>query len=120
MKLVRLQLRALLIGILSVTCAPAFAQQAQSELARPPILQTDAARRQDAFEVVWKTINETFYDPKFGGIDWKAVHERYAPLVAGATSDEQLHLLLQQMVNELHQSHFLVISPRAIPKLAIS
>jgi len=99
-------------------CAPAFAQQAQSETPKTQVQTPDAARRQDAFEMVWKTVNETFFDPKFGGVDWKAVHERYAPLVAGTSSDDELHLLLQQMVNELHQSHFLVISPQAIPKLA--
>ncbi len=114
------RLRILLILILGVVCAPAFAQPAQSEIPRTQAQSPDVVRRQDTFELVWKTVNETFFDPKFGGVDWKAVHERYAPLVAGVTSDEQLHLLLQQMVNELHQSHFLVISPRSIPKLTIN
>ena len=97
--LVPRRLRLLLFLILCVVCAPAFAQQAQPEIPKTPAQSPDAARRQDTFDLVWKTVNETFFDPKFGGVDWKAVHERYAPLAAAVTSDEQLHLLLQQMVN---------------------
>ena len=57
------------------------------------------------------------YDPKFNGVDWKAVHDRYAPRIALVTSDRELYGLLQLMVNELHQSHFWIIPPEAIPKL---
>lgn len=109
-----------LVGILGLAGVAAFPQQIQSEIARPEASQADTVRRQQAFETVWKTVNQTFYDPKFGGVDWKAVHERYAPLVAGVTSDSELHSLLQLMVNELHQSHFFVIPPQAIPKLLSS
>lgn len=76
--------------------------------------------RRETFELVWSTINEHFYDPHFNGVDWKAIHDRYAPLVAATSSDDQLHRLLQQMINELHQSHFFVLPPSAIPKLAES
>src|SRR5260221_11112260 len=110
------RLRILLFLILCVVGSPAFAQQTQSEPPKTQAPAPDVARRQETFELVWKTVNETFFDPKFGGVDWKAVHERYALLVAGVTTYEQLHLLLQQMVNELHQSHLLVISPCSIPR----
>jgi carboxyl-terminal processing protease len=66
---------------------------------------------------VWKTVNERFYDPTFGGVDWQKVHERYLPLVAAAKSDREVHLLLQQMIGELHQSHFVIVPKEAIPKL---
>jgi len=79
--------------------------------------ESSAKLRQDTFELVWQTVNKTFYDPNFNGVDWKAVHDRYAPRVATATSDAELYSLLQLMVNELHQSHFWVIAPEAIPKL---
>jgi carboxyl-terminal processing protease len=104
------------VWLLSLAGLTAFAQQPQP--IKTPAVQSDAARRQEAFETVWQTVNQTFYDPKFGGIDWKSVHERYAPLVAKTSSDSELHVLLQQMINELHQSHFFVIPPQAIPKLS--
>ena len=107
--------RLAIVWIVSVAFVTAPAQQPPSQIGSQKV--TENARRQEAFEIVWKTVNETFYDPKFGGVDWKAVHERYAPLVARVTSDAELHLLLQQMINELHQSHFFVIPPQTIPKL---
>ncbi|HSV33152.1 MAG TPA: S41 family peptidase, partial [Pyrinomonadaceae bacterium] len=84
----------------------------------PQPAQTDAEKRQASFELVWQTVDKNFYDPNFNGVNWKAVHDHYAPLVAGTKTDEELYLLLQQMVNELHQSHFMIVPPQAIPKLA--
>jgi carboxyl-terminal processing protease len=107
-----------LVWLLSVLAFTAFAQQPQSAPIKPPAVQSDSARRQEAFEIVWRTVNQTFFDPKFGGVDWQAVHERYAPLVAKTSTDAELHTLLQQMINELHQSHFFVIPPQAIPRLS--
>jgi len=80
-----------------------------------PVL-TDQQKRQKAFEIVWQTVNERFYDRNFGGVDWLQARKRYEPLVAAATSDAQVHLLLQEMINELHQSHFVVIPPESIPR----
>lgn len=77
----------------------------------------EAKKRRESFEMVWQTVDRSFYDPKFNGVDWKAVHDRYAPRIALATSDRELYGLLQLMVNELHQSHFWIIPPEAIPKL---
>jgi len=77
----------------------------------------EAKKRRESFEIVWQTVDKSFYDPKFNGVDWKAVHDRYAPRIALVTSDRELYGLLQLMVNELHQSHFWIIPPEAIPKL---
>jgi len=85
--------------------------------AGPAAVQSDLTRRQEAFQIVWQTVNDLFYDPKFGGVNWAKVRERYEPLVAKAGSDRDFHMLLQQMLNELHQSHFMVIPREAIPKI---
>jgi carboxyl-terminal processing protease len=74
-------------------------------------------KRKETFELVWETVNKHFYDPNFNGLNWKAVHDRYAPQVARARSDAELYVLLQMMVNELRQSHFWVIPPESIPKV---
>jgi carboxyl-terminal processing protease len=83
-------------------------------------VQSDVSKRQEAFQIVWQTVNDLFYDPKFGGVNWAGVRERYEPLVTKVSSDGQFHQLLQQMLNELHQSHFLVIPREAIPKIRVS
>src|SRR3989441_5014948 len=61
--------------------------------------------RIEAFEEVWRTVYEKYYDPSFKGIDWRAVHERYRPLVDRATSDEEFYTLLKRMVGELRDAH---------------
>jgi carboxyl-terminal processing protease len=35
----------------------------------------------ELFEAVWQTINDNFYDPSFGGVDWKAARQKYQPEV---------------------------------------
>ncbi|MBC7912262.1 MAG: hypothetical protein H7Y30_17275, partial [Pyrinomonadaceae bacterium] len=101
------------------------ALQAQQGIASAAIPQpispasSEAAKRQEAFEIVWTTVKQQFYDPSFGGVDWDKVRARYAPRVAATGSDEDLHLLLQEMLNELHQSHFIIIPPDAIPKFPL-
>src|SRR5712691_4017680 len=102
MILVRL-LSALLIAIAGFST---FAQHSPQPAPLLPDI-SDVQKRQASFELVWKTVNESFYDPAFAGVDWRSVRERYAPLAARAKTDQELHLVLQQMLNELHQSHFM-------------
>lgn len=70
----------------------------------------------EGFEVVWSTINEEFYDPTFGGIDWDASHDRYLPEVAAATDNESFATAVNAMLFELDVSH-LVVTPPARPDL---
>ena len=57
------------------------------------------------FEAVWSTVNETYFDPDFGGLDWDAVHAKYEPLIIAAENDEMLYQHLNQMLWELNVSH---------------
>jgi C-terminal processing protease CtpA/Prc len=57
------------------------------------------------FEAVWSTVNENYFDPDFGGLDWDAVHEKYEPLISAAEDDDTLYQLLNQMLWELNVSH---------------
>lgn len=61
--------------------------------------------RQKTFDVVWKTINDKYFDPTFGGIDWNAVRSRYAPQVPSVKSDRELFDLIGRMLAELPISH---------------
>jgi len=70
--------------------------------------------RQQTFDIVWRTVKDKHFDPKFGGVDWDKIREQYAPRVAELKSDGELYRLLQQMLGELHQSHFNIIPPEAV------
>lgn len=91
------------------------AQQPARVISQPD-QSTEAGKRRETFELVWQTVNKSFYDPTFNGVDWQAVHDRYAPQAARANSDTELYAVLQLMVNELRKSHFVIIPPEAIPK----
>jgi carboxyl-terminal processing protease len=63
------------------------------------------------FEMVWKKVNETYYDPTFGGLNWKDVHDRYQPQIAAAEKDEDFYRLINTMLWELKVSHANLVPP---------
>ena len=69
------------------------------------------ADRLQVFEKVWKTVDEHYYDPKFGGVNWQDVHQRYLPLVQDAKGDKEFYSLLDHMTSELHDAHTRFNSP---------
>lgn len=94
------------VTIAGVSVATVFAQpKATPEL------------RQKTFEKVWQTVNEKFWDPNFGGVDWKAAHARYAPLAASTKTDAEFYELMNKMLGELKTSHMSIITPDEIAKL---
>jgi len=63
------------------------------------------------FETIWKKVNETYFDPSYGGLDWKEIHDRYQPQIASAKNDEDFHALINKMLWELKVSHAAFIPP---------
>src|SRR2546430_1616391 len=96
------------------------------EEARVPLAQPEnkAAQllpeitRTDTFELVWGKINDTYWDRSFNGVNWKAIHDKYLPLVKVAARGDEFHSLLNQMVGELHVSHVRIMPPGAVMGLA--
>jgi len=70
-----------------------------------------ADQRKETFEVVWKTVDEAYFDPTFGGVDWTAVGEKYRAQLETAGDKPALRKLLQSMLGELRRTH-LSILPR--------
>ncbi|MEE8568428.1 MAG: S41 family peptidase [Anaerolineales bacterium] len=79
-----------------------------SPTAVPTIAPTEAIVNEEyleVFEVVWNTVDQTYFDPNFGGLDWDAVHDDYELLIAAAEDDETFYQLLNQMLWGLNVSH---------------
>ncbi|GAA4830352.1 S41 family peptidase [Algivirga pacifica] len=57
------------------------------------------------FEEGWSAINEGFYDPEFHGKDWKALKEKYQPLVLNASTPRDFRYAFNLMLGELNASH---------------
>jgi carboxyl-terminal processing protease len=80
----------------------------------PPSPTLERAARERAFDFVWDTIDERYYDRAFHGVDWRAVGERYRPLALAAPNDEAFWDLLDRMTGELRDAHTRVESPQRV------
>lgn len=63
-----------------------------------------------AFDTVWRTIHETYYDPDFGGLDWEGVRAELRPRVGQATSADEQRAVIRDMLGRLGQSHFALLT----------
>ncbi len=80
----------------------------------PPPRTLGAEARARAFDFVWRTINERYYDAALNGVDWNAAGQRYRPLALGAPDDDAFWNLLDKMTGELKDSHTRVESPKRV------
>lgn len=79
-----------------------------SPTAVPTIAPNEAVGKEEyreVFEAVWDTVDQTYFDPDFGGLDWDAIRDEYEPRIITAENDQALYKLLNQMIWELNVSH---------------
>ena len=69
----------------------------------------------ESFERVWNIINDRFWDPKFGGLDWQAVGDELRPRMQKASSMSEARAILSDMISRLELSHFAII-PTDVPE----
>jgi tricorn protease len=65
----------------------------------------------EVFHQAWEFLNDNFYDPEFHGVDWKAVHQAYAPLIAGTRTTDEMRRVLSLMIGEMNGSHMGIGGP---------
>jgi len=75
------------------------------------IMKTDVAVA--SFDEAWTTINDSFYDPTFGGLNWAAVRDELRPRVTGATTPDVARSTIVEMLARLKRSHFVLLSSAA-------
>ncbi|QYM79318.1 PDZ domain-containing protein [Horticoccus luteus] len=69
--------------------------------------------RQRTFDEVWTTVNESYFDPTFGGVDWDAVRAKYAAQLPAIADKAALCDLLRAMLGELRRTHFSILPREA-------
>jgi tricorn protease len=62
----------------------------------------------EMFLDAWRMHRDYFYDPSMHHLDWKAVREKYLPLVDRVRDRDELSDLIAQMVSELSALHTFV------------
>lgn len=71
--------------------------------------QSSSSANLALFDEVWKTINDSFYDPTFGGLDWPGVRDELRPKAAAATSVDAARAVVNEMLGRLKRSHFALL-----------
>ncbi len=64
-----------------------------------------------AFNEFYRRYGAGFYDATMHGINWKALHDKYAPLLQGVGTPEEFANLLSEMVGEVNSSHSEIAAP---------
>jgi len=94
-----------LAGAAAAAAVSPSALRAEQQDAGAPATSRAAFPSVTAFEEVWQTVRDRFYDPHLHGLDWAAIRERYVPDAARATSEDVLAGVINRMLSELHASH---------------
>ncbi|MFL6283483.1 MAG: S41 family peptidase [Pyrinomonadaceae bacterium] len=95
-----------------IQVAPLDARQPPRSLAVTAEMDVDFAREKlEVFRQGWEWMRDNFYDPKYHGADWQAVHDQMLPYVEGARTPDEMRRLMRLMVGELNASHLGVDPP---------
>jgi carboxyl-terminal processing protease len=62
-----------------------------------------------SFDLVWKTVKETYHDSTLGGLDWRGMRDRLRPRMESAATREEARSVIEEMIAPLNQSHFMII-----------
>ncbi|HEX3366149.1 S41 family peptidase [Phenylobacterium sp.] len=57
------------------------------------------------FDQAWSLLDRRFFDPKFHGQDWAALHDRFEPYIEGAHTPDEMRRITNLMIGELNASH---------------
>jgi tricorn protease len=57
------------------------------------------------FNETWRQMRDFFYDPNMHGVDWKAMRDRYEPLVEHVAHRADLTYIIGEMIAELNVGH---------------
>jgi Tol biopolymer transport system component/C-terminal processing protease CtpA/Prc len=95
-----------------IQVAPLDQRQPSRTLGVAVEMDVDFAREKlEVFRQGWEWMRDNFYDPKYHGADWQAVHDRMLPYVEGARTPDEVRRLMRLMVGELNASHLGVSGP---------
>lgn len=68
------------------------------------------AERAAIFDTVWQTVNESYFDPTFGGKEWQAIGDQYRQRLAMVQDDDTFwRRVLNPMLFELGVSHLVAL-----------
>lgn len=82
--------------------------KAKIDMSRWSFAVTPRAEFHELYLDAWRLERDYFYDPGMHGVDWKAIRDRYLPLVDRVSDRDELNDVIAQMVSELSALHIFV------------
>src|SRR5271163_4741184 len=70
-----------------------------------PMTRLEREERQAILATVYDDIRKNYYDPKFHGLDWKAVYADTKDKIAKANTKTEANLQIAAMLEGLNDSH---------------
>ena len=103
----------IIVILLLISCGLAGCSPGQSATATPtPTIPPEKlAEYRETFNIVWQTINETYFDPDFNGVDWDAMYDEYLPKISAAENEEAFYMLVNEMCFQINASHMALLPP---------
>ncbi|WP_353125354.1 S41 family peptidase [Parapedobacter pyrenivorans] len=68
------------------------------------------AEWKQVYDESWRQMRDYFYDPNMHGVNWKAMHDKYAPLLPYVNHRDDLTYLIGELIAELNIGHAYVNS----------
>ena len=63
------------------------------------------AEWKEIFNDAWRLERDYFYDPSMHGVNWNSIKERYAKMLEGVLTREEVDFVIGEMIGELNASH---------------
>lgn len=109
----KLKLYLLIFAMPSVllACSSFPFQNLTNSLTQAPYERPEIGKsQQQIFDSVWLEINDNYLREDFGGADWDAIKSQYESQLNGNLSQNDFHLLLKEMIEEIPDSGIQIIS----------
>ena len=100
------------VAILAANISANLHAQAPSTLTKPPQSRQDKPetnKNTESFELVWKTIKDTHWEPDKVGASWDNARRDLYPRIENAKSTEEARQVIGDLIKRLGQSHFGII-----------
>jgi tricorn protease len=92
----------------SALADPKALPKAKIDMSRWTFAVSPRAEFHEFYLDAWRLERDYFYDRGMQGVDWKAIRDRYLPLVDRVSDRDELNDVIAQMVSELSALHIFV------------
>lgn len=89
--------------------------QSQSDAAKQQIVLPSVQEVVADFDLVWQSINDEYYDPKFNGVDWAKAKDEYRTKIQNAKDGEEAYKLISELLGKLKDPGTGVLPPWLVP-----